>query len=339
MARDRLTTALEAGQLTLPAGEVTVLRPPPAYDLSALPRDQLRLTCGFRPDLDAFAAAGYDAVSQVRPAPTMLVVVPRTKALAHALIAEAARHATLVIVDGQKSDGTDAIFTECRKRLGDLPSVTKAHGRLFWFAGPTDAFADWAVPGPVKGAHGYFTAPGVFSDDAPDPGSVLLAAALPSKLPHRMADLGAGWGYLAQAVLAREGVTHLDLIEAEALALDCARLNVTDPRAAFHWADATRLKPAAAYDGIVMNPPFHVGRAADPALGRAFIAAAARMLTAGGQMWMVANRHLPYEAALHEHFREVTEIGGDGGFKLFHAARPVSTSKPRTRSRATGARR
>jgi 16S rRNA (guanine1207-N2)-methyltransferase len=71
-----------------------------------------------------------------------------------------------------------------------------------------------------------------------------------------------------------------------------------------------------------MNPPFHAGRAADPALGRAFIAAAARMLSPTGQLWLVANRHLAYETALQEHFRQVAEIGGDPSFRIMHAARP-----------------
>ena len=71
-----------------------------------------------------------------------------------------------------------------------------------------------------------------------------------------------------------------------------------------------------------MNPPFHTGRAADPALGIAFIAAAARALTGSGQLWMVANRHLPYEAALRDRFKTVEELGGDAAFKLFHATRP-----------------
>jgi len=73
----------------------------------------------------------------------------------------------------------------------------------------------------------------------------------------------------------------------------------------------------------VMNPPFHTGRAADPSLGRSFISAARAMLTPGGHLWLVANRHLPYEAALGEAFRNVDQIGTDSGFKVYHASRPV----------------
>lgn len=34
---------------------------------------------------------------------------------------------------------------------------------------------------------------------------------------------------------------------------------------------------------------------------------------------MVANRHLPYEQALREHFGDVAEIGGDTRFKILTA--------------------
>ena len=72
-----------------------------------------------------------------------------------------------------------------------------------------------------------------------------------------------------------------------------------------------------------MNPPFHAGRNPDPALGRAFIAAAAGMLAPHGKLWMAANRHLPYEDALATHFRHCDSLPGTPAFKLFHAHRPI----------------
>ncbi|SDF08021.1 class I SAM-dependent methyltransferase [Limimaricola pyoseonensis] len=324
MAEARLTTAIDSGALALPEGEILALRPSGETDLSALPRDRTRILHGFRPDIDRLTAAGWQVESDesVAPAAAAIVFVPRSKPLARALVAQAARLAPLVIVDGQKTDGVDGLFRDLRRRLGDLASVTRAHGRLFWFDAAEVDLADWAAPAPAEIGEGFVTQWGAFSADGPDRGSQLLVQALPAKLPGRLADLGAGWGYLARHALAREGVKSIDLIEAEKLALDCARANVTDARAAFHWEDVTRFKPAALYDGILCNPPFHTGRAADPALGRAFIASAARMLQPAGQLWLVANRHLPYEAALREAFRTVEEIGGDSAFKLFHAVRP-----------------
>jgi 16S rRNA (guanine1207-N2)-methyltransferase len=322
MARSRLTTAIARGELSLPEGEVAVLRPPVGYDLSALPRGAVRIVTGFRPDADWWEDAGLPVTQTLSAAAAVVVVAPRARRLARDMIARACAAAPLVIVDGARTDGVDGLWREVRGRIGEVPVVTRAHGRLFWFATPGHRFADWAAPPPAPGADGFVTTAGVFSDGAIDRGSALLAAALPARLPARMADLGAGWGYLARAVLSREGVESLDLIEADALALDCARQNVTDPRARFLWEDATRWRPPVPYDGIVTNPPFHQTRAADPGLGRAFIASAAAMLAPHGQLWLVANRHLPYEAVLADCFRVRREVGGDAAFKLIAAERP-----------------
>lgn len=321
MSTSRLSTALADGLISLLDGNIVIIRPDATYDAGPLPRGQVLVVQGFYPDAMAWQNAGYPVSQVLDDCAVAIVVVPRSKALARALVADACKHAQLVIVDGQKTDGADSLFKDCRKRLGDLPSLTKAHGRLFWFPA-TDRFDDWTAPAPEVGPEGFVTTAGVFSDGEVDKGSALLVAALPQKLPARMADLGAGWGYLSHHVLQREGVASVDLIEAEALSLDCARRNISDPRARFHWADATAFD-GAGFDGIVMNPPFHTGRAADPSLGRSFIAAAARLLTPHGKLWMVANRHLPYETTLQSCFRNVDTIGGNSAFKVFYATKPV----------------
>lgn len=336
MARSRLATALAEG-LSMPEGEILVLRPPAAMDLSALPRERVLVRHGFRPDRDAWAGAGYRLSDEAVTVPAALVSVPRSKALARGLIAEAAA-AALVLVDGQRTDGVDALWREVRARRGEaVEGLTQGHGRLFWFAGGA-GFEDWALPGPVRGEGGLFAQPGVFSADGPDRGSALLAQALPATLPARMADFGAGIGVLALAALAREGVASIDLIEAERLALDCARTNVPDERARFLWEDATA-GARGPYGGIVTNPPFHAGRSPDPRLGQGFIEAAARALAPQGQLWLVANRHLPYEATLGELFRQVAEIGGDAGFKLLHASQPLKARGAAKRPQGARARR
>tara|TARA_R110002051_G_scaffold1008_6_gene4970 strand:- start:6431 stop:7402 length:972 start_codon:yes stop_codon:yes gene_type:complete len=322
MSLSRISTAIEDGALVLPKGQITIMRPPADYDVAALDRDNVLISQGYYPDFARWSDVGYPVTARAEPATVAIVVVPRSKALARSMVAQAASWAQIVVVDGQRTDGVDGLFKECRKRIGNIASIPKGHGRIFWFNG-TEAFADWIAPPPQKGPQGYFTTAGVFSDGAVDKGSELLAQSLPDKLPARLADLGAGWGYLAAPILSRTGVKSLDLIEAEALSLDCARLNVTDPRVGFHWADATTFTPKTAYDGIIMNPPFHTGRAPEPQLGRAFIASAARVLASHGKLWMVANRHLPYEQALRDHFRNVDEIAGSSAFKVFHATRPV----------------
>ena len=82
----------------------------------------------------------------------------------------------------------------------------------------------------------WLSRPGIFSWDRIDDGSALLARHLPDDLAGHVADFGCGWGYLARQML-QPAVTHIDLIDAEHLALDAARANITDPRASFHWLD------------------------------------------------------------------------------------------------------
>ncbi|MBD1205333.1 MAG: class I SAM-dependent methyltransferase [Rhodobacteraceae bacterium] len=327
MRSARLEQALEAGLWPLPAeGRIAVIRPRLGDDLSALPKDRLEVVTGFKPDADWFEGRGYRVVSRAAgPYAAAVVCLPRARAQAEALIAEAAGCVTPggpVAVDGQKTDGVDSLLKALRGRVSMSEALSKAHGKIAVFpAGP--GLEDWAArPAEVDG---FRTVAGVFSADGVDRGSALLAAALPAEMKGKVADLGAGWGYLSRAVLARPGVKECHLVEAEAEAIDCARVNVDDPRAVFHWADATVHRLPKLMEHVVMNPPFHAGRDADPGLGVAFIGAAARALAPDGVLWLVANRHLPYDRVLKGLFREVQEIGGDAAFRVTRAAYPVRT--------------
>ncbi|MCA8884723.1 MAG: class I SAM-dependent methyltransferase [Rhodobacteraceae bacterium] len=328
MADTRLTLALRQGLLPEWAGDGPVLwfglAEPDLPD--AIPPARLTVVQPLQPACDVLCGAGIAAVPEARPddrAALAIVSLPRARARAQLWIAQAAwalGPGGLLIVDGAKTDGVDTLFKACRGRLTGADSYTKAHGRVFWGHPGADLFADWLAPA-ATGAS-FVTGPGVFSADGIDPASALLAQALPGHLRGRVADLGAGWGYLSREILTRPDVTALDLVEADHVALQAARRNIDDPRAAFHWADATAWRPSAPWDAVVMNPPFHTARAGDPALGRAFIAAAARGLVPKGQLWLVANRHLPYEAELETRFRAVEELKGSGAFKLFRAEGP-----------------
>ena len=314
--------ALVFGQ-AVPDGAVAVFAPRAGEDLSFL-GPECRVIAGFRPDADWFSARGLPVTTRAEGRYALSVVcLPRTRAAAQDLVAQAiAATDGPVYVDGQKTDGIDAMLRACRARAAVSEPVAKAHGKIFAIHAPDPGdFDDWrAVPQPVEG--GMVTLPGVFSADGPDPGSRLLAAVLPERLPPLVADLGAGWGWLAGQALTREGVEELHLIEADHAALECARANLPDPRVRFHWADALGFLPERPFDAVLCNPPFHTARAADPALGVAFVAAAARMLAPRGVLWLVANRHLPYEAALAVAFRQVEEMPGTPAFKLFRAGAP-----------------
>lgn len=304
------------------AGPIVVLHPGIDADLSALPAEQVHVVSPLVTVCDHFAARGYPTSPEMpdQRFETAVVCLTRAKAEAQALVAKAmAQTDGWVIVDGQKTDGVDSMLKAMRARAEVGGPISKAHGKIFWVK-PFAVFSDWAR-GPELHAGGFWTAPGVFSADGVDPASALLVQALPEVMVGTVADLGAGWGYLSAHILTRD-VEAVHLVEAHDMALQCARHNVTDPRAVFHWADATTWKPPQKVDAVVMNPPFHASRSADPELGRAFIANAARILKPHGALWMVANRHLPYEDALASHFAKVVDLDGDARFKLVRAEKP-----------------
>jgi len=321
----RLPLALDGGLAWPEEGAIAVFGPGPDLDLDTLPKDRTQIIHDFYPAITSWAARGFETAVVVEGrSAAALVCLPRAKQEARAMIAQAcATSDGVVVIDGQKTDGIEGILKSMKARVDVHGPVTKAHGKLFWIDAPAaDCFADWAA-GPSLTDGGFWTAPGVFSADGVDLASALLADALPPKLGKQVCDLGAGWGFLSAHAMTREGVEAVHLVEANHMALECARRNVTDPRAVFHWTDATDWTPEHRMDTILMNPPFHVGRASEPQIGQAFVASAARLLAPQGHLWMVANRHLPYEAELKTRFVQVEEIGGDVRFKLFHAQRPL----------------
>jgi 16S rRNA (guanine1207-N2)-methyltransferase len=166
---------------------------------------------------------------------------------------------------------------------------------------------------------GVWSQPGVFSWDRLDAGSAQLLSHLPV-LAGRGADLGCGIGLLAQKVLASPDVTALTCIDVDRRAIACAQHNLDDPRVTFRWADVRKLsEPPTGLDFVVMNPPFHDTGVEDRDLGVAFVRAAASMLRKGGSCWLVANRHLPYEAALADAFSRVEVKAETGGYKVVEA--------------------
>jgi 16S rRNA (guanine1207-N2)-methyltransferase len=333
MTHSRWTLAIEAGDISLPDGPVLVMRARGDADLAAL--GPVVCVQGFAPDHDRLAARGLEVspdIPEGRSFAVALVQIVKARMASLGAIAEALASLPpggLLLVDGQKDEGIEAIAKQLRQTFEIGGVMSKAHGKLIWLTRPEHLppqVLDW-IAEPTETDEGYLTVPGGFSADGPDRGSELLVALLPP-LKGRVADLGAGWGYVAAEVLAeQEGIEALDLIEADHAMLEAAQANVDDDRARFFWADVTRFDPDEKYDAVLCNPPFHVGRRADPGLGRAFIAAAARVLKPSGRFFMVANRHLPYEDTLKATFGTGRMLGELEGYKIYEAAKPKRAAR------------
>lgn len=232
-----------------------------------------------------------------------------------------------ILVAMPNTAGAGRFEKELAKATGTVTSIQKHKCRAFhavdhgtWNEGILE---EWRALGELRhlADSDFITEAGVFSNDHIDPGSRLLADHLPGNLRGRVADLGAGWGFLSDAALRRcPNIQRLDLFEADARALTCARNNLAyhTREITYHWHDVTTGLPAT-YDAIVMNPPFHTGQASDVGLGRAFLTTAAASLRRGGKLFMVANRQLPYEATLEANGFAWRKAAEDPTYKLIFA--------------------
>jgi 16S rRNA (guanine1207-N2)-methyltransferase len=272
-------------------------------------------------------ASGFDAV---------LVLPGRQRQEARAQLARAVSRVKtggVVIACASNTEGARTLERDLGDLLGDARNLTKNKCRVVW-ATVSDSTRDDALlsewldlDAPRSVLDGtWISRPGIFAWDRIDPASQLLAGLLPDTLKGKGADLGAGFGFLTRSVLEKApGVVAMDFYEAEKRAVDLAEQNL----AAFKgkkaingiWADVTR-GIEGPYDFIVSNPPFHqTGRADRADIGQDFIRVAAAGLRAGGEFFMVANRHLPYEHVLGEVFASVTQLADEGGYKVIRAVR------------------
>jgi 16S rRNA (guanine1207-N2)-methyltransferase len=275
---------------------------------------------------------GSDDLAAARPGSFASIVMlaatgtlERRSALAEALVALSPGGALIVMAPNNK--GGTRLAAELEAFGCDVEQTSKSHHRICATRRPdvltgVDEAIEAGALRRVE-AIGLWSQPGVFSWDRIDPGSNLLAARLP-QLQGRGADLGCGIGTLAIKVLTSPDVTRLDLVDIDRRAVAAARRNVADePRAHFHWADAADAASGephlAGLDFVVMNPPFHISGTEDKGVGQAFIRKAAKILRIGGALWIVANRHLPYEAVLRLAFKSVRLDHEAGGFKIYEA--------------------
>lgn len=233
----------------------------------------------------------------------------------------------VLLLAGDKDKGFERYFKQAVQVFGDGEVVKRGNGYRVARIHKTK------LEPPVMPAAQRFTIaargltvecsaqPGVFASGKLDAASAVMLSSLPNSAGKRVLDIGAGYGALG-VTLALEGAT-VTMLESDAPSvqscLETLTLNGVSGTVLHSDVDA-QLTSSARFDWVVMNPPFHVGRDLKLEVALEFIAAAGRHLRSGGEVWLVANHFLPYEAALSQ-LGAVEAVTVERGFKLLRATK------------------
>jgi len=333
-----LYTALLKTAETKPAARLAVLHAVDDVRLLPLVRAQrLDLLQTFRPDAEAMRKSGMSTVEALQGSYGAIAIRPsKNKVQTLGWVAEALAHLEadgVLLLAAENSHGARS-YERLLAAIGPVASASKAKCRLIRLRKTADMnrqlLVDWrqaAEPG-LQPAHGLWSAPGLFSWEKPDAGSVLLLQHLPERLEGTGMDLCCGYGFLGETLLQRHPeIAALHMLDADRLALAMAGRNTEadgekgSGKVKLHWLDAARESLPKGLDWIACNPPFHTGQARDVELGQAIVTHACDALRTGGRIWLVANRKLPYEKRLESRLREVRVLTQEQGYKILEGVR------------------
>ena len=247
----------------------------------------------------------------------------------HALAANMREGAPLYVY-GANDEGIRSAPKAFAPFFADAETVlAKSHARV-WRARRTASheglcgmLADWRVVTQLSiGARGYdwVSYPGVFAHGRVDAGTALLISKLPAVTPRaRALDFGAGSGLIARA-LVDSGAT-VDMLEADAVALEGARENVPEASAIL-GTDFSALGETR-YDLIASNPPIHAGRARNLSMVSRLVAEAPRCLASSGTLLLVTERTVPVPRLAKDHFATIELIAERRGHRVWRLAKPL----------------
>ncbi|PVY75464.1 16S rRNA m(2)G 1207 methyltransferase [Tamilnaduibacter salinus] len=164
--------------------------------------------------------------------------------------------------------------------------------------------------------------PGVFSDGRLDEGTALLLGTLDSEPPvaGSVLDFACGAGVIMTALGHPSDREVLHGVDAQAQAVYCARQTLS--RAGVDgevWASDGLNEVGRRYQLIVSNPPFHLGVETTTAATEAFLTSCRAHLAPGGELRLVANRFLPYEALIGRYVGRCEKLASNDRFVVYRA--------------------
>ena len=303
-----------------------------ATDLRSLEFPNMNFESKFKHQISIAQQIGLLMPSEINSSYDLVIVsVSKSKNESLAQIAigyERTKPGGILIVEGSKTNGIDAII----QKLSNLHIlehlVAKAHGKiavLKVLSKKVTSFCEWLnFDIPCKNEDGFYSMPGLFSHKRIDPASKFLSTLFDNKLKGDIIDLGAGWGFLSSKLIS-ESLTlkSVTLVDHDQKAIECAKKNIKSPKAIFKWMDIKEIRQLGSkFDSVICNPPFHSTKGKNIDLGKDFIKAAHSVLNSTGSLLLVSNIQLPYENLINTLFKNFSIVAKNKYFKIILAKRP-----------------
>jgi len=273
---------------------------------------------------------------------TVVVFLPKARAeldLRLALARHLGREGATLLLIGGKKEGIAGAARQFQGAVEGAMKVDSARHCQVWLGhnqAPPASFdpSDWlqwqtlssaGIEWPVAGL------PGVFSLDGLDEGTRLLLETLsghPLKA-ERVLDFACGAGVIGSWLQAfrkarAEKPGRVDGLDVQAQAVDCARATYEKNRVAGDiYASDGLAGLEGRWQAVVSNPPFHSGIKTDTSMTEQFLAQVARHLEPGGELRLVANSFLPYEALINRHIGPAEKLAQNRRFTVYRAFRPL----------------
>lgn len=239
-----------------------------------------------------------------------------------------------IFVVGHNKLGTGNLHKRFSKWFKEADKVASArHSALLRLAKPLEGafpqtpdawWKSWTLN--LEGtAYTIWDLPGVFSRGELDRGSEMLIQNAHDFRGDHVLDLGAGSGVLSIARALRSPTADLTLVEHDILAVASAERNLRElglsDRAKVIFGDVESVLPGR-FDSVLTNPPFHAGSVMTTETTLRWLETMKQLLRPGGDLTLVANRHLPYAEPLDKAFKQVRVMDEDSKFRVWNARQP-----------------
>ncbi|MGQ4276190.1 methyltransferase [Pseudidiomarina sp. E22-M8] len=183
----------------------------------------------------------------------------------------------------------------------------------------TDFIQQWHVPDTQLELSHH---PGVFGRNQLDIGTRLLLENLPPAGAQQVIDLGCGNGVLGLAYARSSPQSQITWVDESYLAVASCQRNIdlnlgSSARYQAHVDDCLSQHAADSADLVLCNPPFHQEHTITEHIARQMFHDAKRVLRKGGEMRVVANRHLPYYHPLKRLFSRVHQVACNAKFVVY----------------------